>query len=81
MSHKFLPHFELQLTLDNLNTRKLEHLVRSNIFVGPLNLLILFRKKNLYNSNARKLEHLGRSNIFVGPLDEFLSITRTFPYL
>ena len=71
----------IQLTLDNSNTRKLEHLVRSNKFVGTLNLLTLFRQRNLYNSNTRKLEHHGRSNKFVGPLDEFLSIARTFPCL
>ena len=71
----------IQLTLDNSNTRKLEHLVRSNKFVNPLNLLSLFRQKNLYNSNTRKLEHLSRVNKFVDPLDEFLSITRTFSYL
>ena len=35
----------IQLTLGNSNTRKLEHLVRSNKFVGPLNLLTLFRQK------------------------------------
>ena len=32
---------EVQLTLDNSETRKLEHFVRSNKFVGPLNLLTL----------------------------------------
>ena len=71
----------IQLSLDNSNTRKLKHLVRLNKFVDPLNLLILPGKKNLYNSNTRKLEHLDRSNKFARPLDEFLSITRTFPYL
>ena len=71
---------EIQLTPDNSNTRKLKHLVRLNKFVGPLNLLTLFRQKN-YDLNTRKLKHLGRSNKFVGSLDEFLSITQTFSYL
>ena len=52
-----------------------------NKFVGPLNLLTLFRQKNIYNSNTWKLEHHGRSNKFVSPLDEFLSMTQTFSHL
>ena len=43
----------VQLTLNNSNTLKLEHLVRSNKFVGPLNLLTLFKQKKIYNSNTR----------------------------
>ena len=33
----------VQLTLNKSNIQKLKHLVRSNKFVGPLNLLTLFR--------------------------------------
>ena len=71
----------LQFTLDNLNTQKLKHFVRSNKFVHPLNLLTLFRQKSLYNWNTQKLEHFDKSNKHVGPLNEFLSISQTFSYL
>ena len=71
----------LQFTLDTLNTQKLKHLVRSNKFVHPLDLLTLFRQKSLYNSNTQKLEHFDKSNKHVGPLNEFLSISQTFSYL
>jgi len=57
----------IQLALDNLNTRKLKHLGKSNFCLGPLTLQTFSRLKNLHNSNTRKLEHCSRSNSFFGP--------------
>ena len=58
---------DIQLTLDNSNTRKLEHLITSYKFVGPLNLITLFRLKKI--SITRILENsnisLGRTNLSV----------------
>ena len=72
----------MQLTLDNLNTQKLEHLDNLNTQkLEHLDNLNTQKLEHLDNLNTQKLEHLGRSNKFVGPLDEFLAITRTFPYL
>ena len=51
----------IQLTLDNSNTRKLEHLGRSNFFQGPLN---PFQAKKV--SITRTLD---RSNFFRGPVN------------
>ena len=52
---------DIQLTLDNSNTRKLEHLITSYKFVGPLNLITLFRLKKISITRI-----LGNSNISLG---------------
>ena len=70
-----------------VNSRKLEYSeTRTSFYVEQICWSLeptkpFQAKKNLYNVNTQNLEHLGRSNRFVGPLNEFLSLTRTFPYL